>query len=151
MIVFEQNIVISNEQNNQHLYYEFNLEKMAKKLTIDFSYNPKIVDLNEQLAKTMLKATMNKFYSIHPYNDDNISMFLPLTNHITLSLDSPNGWIGTAHRGNNISHIELTNENADRGFNLTNLIPGIWGFSLSVNCLISKQCTCFVKIEVEYE
>lgn len=128
----------------------FTVQENAKKLFITYSYSPKILE-DEEKSKRLIKANILKDApeDVDAYTD--YGKFMPLKNLITLSLDSPEGYVGAAHRQDSEQHHEIGEDFASPGFIKCKPEKGEWILSLDVHAVVTEKVICKVKIEAGEE
>ena len=89
------------------------------------------------------KTENRKNYSDYTEREE----YLPLKNHITISLDSPLDYVGAAHRHGNNQHVIISEDFSSVGFEKTKIEKGKWVLTLNVHALITEKADFSVKIE----
>lgn len=138
----------SDEKSNK--YIPFTVPEGISKLFITYSYSPKNLRDKEksyELIKENILRDAPEDIDRYPDYDE----FLPLKNLVTLSLDSPEGFRGAAHRHDENQFHEIGKSFASPGFLKSNIIEGEWRLSLNVHAVVTDICTCRIKIEGEAE
>lgn len=138
MTVFEKEIRLTKENQKTNITLPFTLDSSAEKLVITYSYSPKILADREESIRL-----------IEEWTNTDTEKYLPLKNLVTLSLDSPDGYRGAAHRhAENQTHI-ISESFSSNGFLKTKIKKGEWKISLNVHAVVTEYCDCKLKIEVE--
>ena len=135
-----------DEKSTRHI--PFNVPEGVSKLCITYSYSPKILeDKNksiELIKENLIRDAGEDFTEYTDYGE-----FLPLKNLVTLSLFSPEGIRGAAHRQADKQYHEIGKDFASPGFLKGKIIEGQWTLCLNVHALVTDACTCNIKIEGE--
>lgn len=148
MIVLKKKLTIEAKQNRLHINIPFQIPSEGKKLYINFSYKPHRYNDKERCIP-MLRKALAHYAPEKSYTDEDLLRYLPLKNLVTVSLDSPSGAVGSAHRHNdNQKHI-ISEVESSRGFIKQKIIQGDWNITLSVHSIVSPQID--VELEVSYE
>ncbi|MGN0570928.1 MAG: hypothetical protein ACI4K9_01955 [Candidatus Fimenecus sp.] len=145
--VLETAVRVTPAQEKTNIFLPFSLEKEVEQLKIVYSYAPKLSDgeAAKEAAEKCLQRDAGKYRAQYPAAE----AFLPLKNLITLSLDSPKGYRGAAHRQADSQVHILTEQTASPGFLPGKLPAGDWRLVLNVHALVTPFCDCCIKIEVE--
>ena len=138
----------SDSKNNRYIY--FNVPEGTEKLFITYSYSPKILEDKEK-SYTLIRENILRDApeDIDRYTD--YDEFMPLKNLVTLSLDSPFGFRGAAHRHDEKQYHEICKDFASPGFLKGEIFKGQWRLSLNIHAVVTDICTCRIKIEGEAE
>lgn len=107
--VLNKKISLTPKDTKTNIEIPFDIEENADKLKISFKYLPKILEDEEkakQLVKDCILKDADKFADAKEYQ--NIQEFLPLKNLVTISVYSPDEYIGAAHRHDNEQTIFLS-------------------------------------------
>jgi hypothetical protein len=124
-----------------HITYTFNLQKEAKRLNIDFSYAPKILE-DRPKAKELICEGINE-YILEDQRDGfmrNWDSFLPVQNLLTISIDYYDEFRGCAHRHPNEQHIYIAENDATPGFIAGKIAPGQWKVTISAHAVVTDIC-----------
>jgi hypothetical protein len=134
---------LSANQAQTHLIYEFGVSGQCRKLHIDFSYSPKVLD-NERLSEEIIRESLRKYVVIDdgggPASEEGWRRFLPLKNLITVSVDDPNGFRGACHRHDPVQHLFVAADFASPGLMPGMLTPGKWSVMLSIHAIVTETC-----------
>lgn len=126
-----------------HYRFPFTIDKPCNSMTIKYKYHPKALQDNRLSAQLISDCYARYGLSA---SDSDIEAELPLNNHITLSLDSPAGLVGTAHRHANDTEFIISEGFATEGFNKTQIIDGEWAIALSTHAVLSDKV--FAEVEI---
>ncbi len=122
---------INPENDKSNITHSFSVPKGISKLIIEFSYSPKALE-DEEAALSIIQNALEKY----EIKNRRAEEFLPVTNLVTLSLDSPEGYIGCAHRPQNVQRHEISKSASSKGFECCEIISGIWKIVLNVHCAV---------------
>ncbi len=136
-----------------HLPIEFDLDWDFEELHIYTEYSPKDVT-DEALCKDMINDALDRFVPADKRANYDWHNFVPVKNHITISLDyksttSATGaykYIGCAHRHDPVLHHIISSDFASPGFEPHSAVKGRYRVVLSLHN-VSKDA--FFKLRVE--
>lgn len=147
--LFKKTIELHREDNKTNLTFPFSLPEGAEKLTVQFSYTPKILEDKEE-SKTQIKACLKKDgVPQKRYTEAEIESYLPIVNLVTISLDDPKGYRGCAHRHDAKQCHVFTNTKAPVGFVARPLEAGTWQLHFHMHAVVSEVCLAQVNITAE--
>lgn len=144
--VMEREVTILPENNKTNIILPFTVSEAAKLMKITYSYSPKILEDSER-AKLLIEECLEKDAGEFKKDYPDWEEFLPLKNLITLSLDSPEGYRGAAHRHDHEQTHILSEKDASAGFLKGEITAGEWRLTLSVHTVVTEECLCKIKIE----
>ena len=119
--------VLTPESSRHNLYFPFEVPEGVKKLKIAFSYTPKYLS-DEARTEALIEEGFQKY--ILP--EDRGAMaelrtsIRPLVNLVTISLDSPRGYTGAAHRQASEQLHFIGEGISSPGFEDMPVTPGTW-------------------------
>lgn len=144
MILFEGSCVLGTncDKKNTSLYFE--VPASVHSLKIEYDYTPK--EPEESIAVEAIKAGLHQ-YGQH-LSDKDPYHYLPAKNLVTLSLDSPSGYRGAAHRQDAKQVHQIGADAASPGFCAGPIEPGRWRLSLNGHCIMCPV-TCNLKVTGE--
>ena len=145
-VIFEKNFFLTPENEKTNVPLDFYVEDDFSKLEIHYAYSPKNMDDIEKsmvLIDENIKRDAGENYGDYTSREE----YLPLKNHITISLDSPSAYIGAAHGHSNKQHHIISEEFSSVGFEKTKIEKGKWTLTLNVHALITEKADFCVKIE----
>lgn len=146
--VLKGRYVLTRKDQSTHRKIPFTVPCNAEKMHISVSYEPKY-NYDEEYGLDLIERSMLKQAGEPLMSKGEMRAALPLDNHLSFSVDSPDGPAGTAHRGNNVQHFTISAEGADGGFYPCEIKSGEWIFTVSVTCIITDEITVSLDIEVE--
>ena len=129
--------VLTRKDMSTHRAIPFTVPAGAHRMRISVSYDPKY-NFDEEYGLALIEKSMK----------EQIGELLPIDNHLSFSLDSPLGAVGTAHRGNNSQEFEISETDANGGFYPTPITAGEWTFTVSVTCIVTDEIKVSLRIEV---
>lgn len=132
------------EQNCRHIHIPFELPHDGKELCVRFSFSPSKLE-DKSKALELIRKGMTVYEPDKEYDDAELEEFLPLKNMLTLSIDSPKGFIGTAHRFCIKQIHKISAENSSRGFLPHMVEKGEWSITVSPFHFV----TLFVDFDLE--
>ncbi|WP_410770199.1 hypothetical protein [Fontibacillus sp. BL9] len=126
-----------------HITYQFHVEHALSSLEIDFRYSPKPF-LDREASQPLILEAIETYsdpawVELHKKQWEN---FYPLQNLLTLSLDSPTGFRGSAHRhAPEQQHIICPDwSKTSPGFIAGDVPSGVWKVTISVHCVVTPDC-----------
>lgn len=124
-----------------HITYQFYLPQSTERLAIDFSYTPKILE-DKNLSRVLIEEALDKYValSLQAVYKEKWEKFVPLQNLLTLSIDDPEGFRGSAHRHPNNQHHVLSLHESSPGFFAGPIQEGVWRVTISVHCVVTTEC-----------
>lgn len=138
----------SEEKTTRHI--PFSVPEGVKKLIIAYSYSPKILEDKEK-SYELIKENIIRDGGEDVEGYKAYEQFMPLKNLVTLSLFSPEGFRGAAHRQAENQLHEISTEAASYGFLKGEITKGQWELCLNVHAIVTEGCKCIIKIEGECE
>lgn len=131
-----------------HIPFPFTVDREAEGMEISFSYDPKVLT-DERRARDLIEAGMWMYAdSLGVGGPDHWRSHAPLTNLLTLSLDSPTGFRGCAHRQSHRQSITIGRAAATPGFIPGTVESGLWKATISVHLVVTEQCGFRLQIRV---
>ena len=140
-VLLKIEICLRPQDSSKNYYFPFSIGPDAKELQIDYAYDPKFL-ADDENADRILEEGFGRY--ILPENRDEYrrrkSSFKPLVNLLTLSLDSPSGYVGAAHRQNPEQHHWISANDSAPGFCRCPIEPGDWKICLSTHAVVTTKC-----------
>ncbi|MEG1805211.1 MAG: hypothetical protein RR327_02340 [Clostridia bacterium] len=123
-----------------NIIHEFCVDEDFSKLTINFSYSPKVMADKNKSIELITQAM--KIYAPSPHENayGKAEDYLPIVNLLTVSLDSPTEYIGCAHRHANSQQHVISKDNSSLGFKKTEICKGKWRVVVNLHCVITESC-----------
>lgn len=121
-----------------HISYSFFVPKGHDKINIYFHYGPKRLD-DRNLSKELIHNGMKK-YEGSVEDPDNWEQYLPLMNHITLSVDDPSHFRGATHRHDSELDLSISENQASPGLTPGNIQSGQWKVTLDLHAVVTQNC-----------
>ncbi|MFC3746542.1 hypothetical protein [Paenibacillus sp. GCM10012306] len=124
-----------------HITYQFYLPEGIDSLAIDFKYSPKILE-DKDLSQELITEAIHKYVdpTLQQVYAEQWERFFPLQNLLTLSIDDPEGFRGSAHRHPPVQQHVLSQETSSPGFFAGKIGPGVWKVTISVHCVVTPEC-----------
>ncbi len=146
--VLEGQYEITRKNQSTHVRIPFRVPEKAEKMHISVSYDPKY-NFDEEYGLALIEESMLKQAGEPLMSKGEMRACLPVDNHLSFSIDSPDGAVGTAHRGDNRQNFTISADDAQGGFYPCEIKSGDWTFIVSVTCIVTDTITVSLKIEVE--
>ncbi|MGN0796805.1 MAG: hypothetical protein ACI4M5_01210 [Christensenellales bacterium] len=144
--LFEKTIIITEQDAKSHIRIDFFVPEGYQKLVINTSYSPKY-----EYDMDRCKAFVQKCYINADREGDfdalTMSSYLPLANHISWSIDSPDGYIGTKHLSKPFQKHTISSEWASEGFLPTPIRSGQWSVTASINSIVTEWAEITIEVE----
>jgi hypothetical protein len=146
-ILFEIDSTITPSSNKSQIVHMMYLPKVYKKICVEFSYEPKLLEdrdksrdiIQEALSRYVLEEELQ-------YKREHWEENYPLQNLITLSFDDAEGFRGAAHRHNPRQLLIISEGFASPGL-MPGIIPeGMFKVTLSVHALVTEKCSYSIKV-----
>lgn len=149
-LLVEKELTLKDSDTKKSVAIPFAVSENIKRLFITYSYSPKILE-DEEKSNRLIKENILKDApdDVDAYTD--YGKFMPLKNLVTLSLNSPRGYVGAAHRQDSEQHHEIGETFASPGFIKCKPVNGEWTLSLDIHAIVTDKVICKVKIEAEEE
>ncbi|WP_339321638.1 hypothetical protein [Paenibacillus sp. FSL W8-0194] len=130
-----------------HITYQLYIPKGIDVLEIDFAYNPKTLD-DKETSKPLIEEAIRKYVdpALQEIYLPQWEKFHPLQNLLTLSVDDPDGFRGSAHRHPNHQRHVLSPQTASPGFFAGKVAEGVWKVTISVHCVVTAECRYRLRI-----
>lgn len=147
-VVKEAAIHLTPDDEKTHFRIPFILDKDTKKIVITYSYFPKKLT-DEEKSYELIKENLLRDAGEDAGGYEDYSEFMPLKNLVTLSLDSPEGYRGAAHRQANEQRHIIGKDFASVGFIKGEPPEGEWTLVLNAHAVVTDSVECKIKIEAE--
>jgi hypothetical protein len=137
---------IGPEASKTHISFTFTLGDGTDALELSFGYEPKVLDDDER-AKLLIEEGLAAYGEPGAIvGSEDWKDHAPVSNLLTLSLDDPEGFRGSGHRGAHRQTIRLSETAATPGFLAGPLPAGLWKATISVHLVASGSCTYRLKV-----
>lgn len=143
-IILDKTFTFTPKDNKKNILVEIPLDKNYDSLVIEASYSPKDVD-DLELSKKLIEAGMKKHIH-HKVGPNDWKQYLPLKNHITLSLDFEEEYLGAVHRHAQSQKHIISETFSSPGFKKHKIIPGKWKIAINIHAAISSEINYHIKI-----
>lgn len=135
---------ITGQDARSHIDHIFRVDKPCKCLKIIFNYYPAYLE-NKAYSERLIRECFVKFTG--SVNEEKVKNYIPLKNLLTLSVDSPKGCLGTAHRHQAKQEHIISAGKASRGFMPAEIIKGEWNVTVSVHSIITDNIDYYLSLE----
>ncbi len=142
-VLLKKSIRVTPEDEKTNIFIPFSVPEGCGKIEIDYSYSPKVLEDEEKSILLVKENLLRDGYE----DKGDYRQYLPLKNLITLSLDSPAGYVGAAHRQADIQHHEISKEFASVGFDKTEILAGEWVLALNLHAVVTDECRCEIEVK----
>lgn len=148
MIVLKEQRRLFAEESCRHIFIPFEVPFDGAELCVRFSFSPSILeDKNKALA--LLRQGMARYEPEKKFDNSELEKFLPLNNMLTLSIDSPDGFVGTAHRYGIKQLLKISAKKSARGFFPQAVKKGIWRVTVSPFHFVTQYVDFDLEVNVE--
>lgn len=134
--------------SKSHIRYSFYIQESYDSIKVRFKYAPKNVE-DKDLSKKLVLESLKKYGYLQEgenTSEKNLDDFLPLQNHITISIDDPEGFRGATHRHDFNLELVLNEKESTPGLETRANALGMWDITLDLHALISEDCTYCVEV-----
>lgn len=130
-----------------HITYQLYIPEGIDVLEIEFAYDPKTLD-DKKASKPLIEEAIRKYVdpALQGVYSQQWDKFYPLQNLLTLSVDDPHGFRGSAHRHPNHQRHILSLYAASPGFFAGQVGEGVWKVTISVHCVVTPECRYRLRI-----
>ncbi|MFC4602024.1 hypothetical protein [Cohnella hongkongensis] len=130
-----------------HITYQFHISAPLPALQIDFQYAPKRLE-DKSESRRLIEQSIEQY--VHPSLQaaymDKWEQFMPLQNLLTISVDDPSGFRGSAHRHPEKQRHLLALSSSSPGFIPGAIREGIWRITISVHCVVTPDCDYLLRV-----
>lgn len=140
------NLTPDDEKGNRLI--PFVLDRDFEKLVITCSYSPKILE-DENETNRLIKENLVRDAGEDADEYTDYSEFIPLKNLITLALEAPDGFVGSAHRQAESQRHEIGEDFASVGFVKTKIKAGQWCAVLNCHAIVTDSVRYEITVEAE--
>lgn len=138
--------VFTDDDHHTHKTFPFEVPEGLKEIRVKMAYAPKDFD-DEEKSLEIIRDILRKDAWYSTFTEEEVRGFLPLRNHISVSLDSPDGWLGTAHRHAPRQEYFVNADDCACGFRPAEIKAGEWKITLSLNCVVTGTVNVRVTVE----
>lgn len=146
--LFRKKIVATPADLNTHIDFELNVDDNYDTLTIITSYAPKCL-YDKQSALLILKDFIIPQAPNQTFDNNTLSKYIPLKNHISWSISSPTKLIGTKHLSHQYQIHKISKISSSSGFEPCEISQGKWIITASINGLFTPTCDILVVVLAE--
>jgi len=144
-ILLKKSIRVTLEDEKTNIFIPFSVPEGCGKIEIDYSYSPKDLE-DEKRSRGLIKENLIRDGWDEIAEKGDYKEFMPLKNLITLSLDSPEGYVGAAHRQASQQHHEISEEFASVGFDRVKITAGEWSLALNLHAVVTDEACCEIEV-----
>ncbi len=144
MVICEKKLTLYPKDEKKNISLPFVVPFDSDEMKITFSYSPKVL-VDTERAKKLITDCLIRDGEGEKANE--WEKYLPIVNLVTLSLDSPEGFVGAAHRHDPKQEHIISKDSASFGFFPGEIKAGQWVLTLNVHALVTESCECEIKIE----
>jgi len=150
-LLFKAEKTLTPADSKTHIALPFELPAGLAEIELRFSYTPKRCE-DTALSKQLILEGLEK-YAPDTTRDLPVAWegYLPVQNLLTLSLDSPAGYAGCAHRHNPVQRHVVAPGRCSPGFSVANLEPGQWRAVVSAHCVATPSCAFILEVYAKPE
>ncbi len=141
-------IRLTRDDEFTHRKVEFSVPTDAKRIVVTARYTPKYLEDYAQ-AEPMIEACMRTQGQIERPDPADMRRCMPLSNHLSYSLDGPDGWLGTAHRHNPEQVLTVGAQATEGFFDTPILRAGDYALTISVNSIVTQTIDAYIRAEYE--
>lgn len=131
---------LTPKDSGTHIALPFVVPACCETLWIRYSYTPKTLE-DLQASERIIEAALTR-YAPGEYRAGygNWTDYLPLKNLATLSLDSPGGYCGCAHKQDSDMTFSVSRTEAGWGFHPPEHMEGSWRAVISCHAIVTAAC-----------
>ncbi|MEK3885168.1 hypothetical protein [Paenibacillus sp. PL2-23] len=125
-----------------HITYQLPIIGQLASLELEFRYSPKVL-VDQEAAQSLIIEAIERYNepSHAELQKQQWERYTPLQNLLTLSVDDPNGFRGSAHRHSPEQKYKIAGLASSPGFINGELPEGLWRITISVHCVITPECS----------
>ncbi len=147
-VLLKKSIRVTPEDEKTNIFIPFSVPEGCGKIEIDYSYSPKDLE-NEEKSIVLIKENLIRDGWDEIAEKGDYKEFMPLKNLITLSLDSPEGYVGAAHRQAATQHHEISENFSSVGFDRVKIAAGEWILALNLHAVVTDECVCEIEVSAD--
>ncbi len=136
------------ENSGTHISFPFVIDKPAKELRIEFSFSPDIME-DKGKARAIIREAFIKYTGT--VDEEKVDNYLPMKNLLTISVDGPEKFGGTAHRHMAVQKLFINKDKATRGLLPIDIVSGEWKIILSVHAVATEYTDYSIRAEAQYD
>ncbi|MDD4316299.1 MAG: hypothetical protein PHC84_03960 [Clostridia bacterium] len=148
MIVLHEHRRLTESESCRHIYIPFEAPCGGNALTVKFSFQPATLE-DRQQSLEIIRRGMEIYEPGIRRNDAELEEFLPLKNMLTLSIDSPDGFIGAAHRHSVNQLHKISAQKSSRGFVPCAVTKGRWIITVSPFHFVTPYVDFDLEVSIE--
>lgn len=145
-LLFTAEKTLTPADSKTHVAFAFEVPAALAAVELRFSYAPKRCEDRGLSRRLILEGLRRYGTAAAPGQALRWQDYLPVQNLLTLSLDTPSGYAGCAHRHNPVQRHTVAPGNCSPGFAVTSLEPGLWRAVVSAHCVATPQCVFALEV-----
>lgn len=146
--LLENTYILDKSHFRTHYRVPFYVPEGVRTLVVKVSYFPKTCEDKDYCEKLTYDCMMSQAGE-ELFSKSQLRVYYPLKNHLSFSLDDPDGWRGTAHRGDESQQFVVSDAFASEGFFQGAVKSGQWAFTASVNSIVTDTIKMTLTVEAE--
>lgn len=138
-ILLERSFSLCRADDKTNVFLPFQVAKPYQRLIIYWNYEPHLVT-DDKIAAQEIQRCCRRYLPEDKWPDEPIDpkQYEPIFNFVTVSLDSPSGYVGCAHRHDANMKLILSKTAASPGLEPCPICPGQWRAVLHVHAVIQE-------------
>ncbi|MFW5780668.1 MAG: hypothetical protein ACOCWI_04380 [Bacillota bacterium] len=148
MTIFTKKIKLTEKDKYTHMNIPFEVFEEANKLILSFSYFPKFF-YDKKKSLQLVREGLARYAPEKTFSDEDLQRFLPIKNLLTVTLDSPKGVVGTAHKQSEEQQHIISENHSSQGFLKQKIIKGKWNITVSSHSIVSPVVDVMLEVAVE--
>lgn len=132
--------VLTPSDSKTNIAFPFAVPESCQRLWFSYSYSPKELT-DRETAREIIERGLAR-YAPEPFRSGygQWTDYLPLVNLVTLSLDSPEGYCGCAHRHDPRICFSIDRSTAGPGFCPPGQLAGTWRAVINCHAVVTEAC-----------
>lgn len=135
--------VFHPEDTATTLEFSLQVPEGQKALEIHLDYSPKKLEDTSVTERLLGEGFVN--YQV-PVEAQESMKKMTLTNLLTVSLWSPEQYVGAVHRGDNHQRLFVSAEKSTEGFHAHDMAEGTWTLTLHFHSIFTSECAVNLKV-----
>lgn len=138
-ILLERSFSLHRADEKTNIFLPFLALRPYGRLMVFLQYAPHLVT-DDKIAAREIRRCCQRYLPEETWPDEPIDpkRYEPIFNFVTLSLDSPSGYVGCAHRHDANMRLLVSVTDASPGFEPCPIGPGQWRAALHVHAVIQE-------------
>ena len=146
-ILLERSFSFRRANEITNIFLPFQIRRPYERLMAFLQYAPHRVT-DDKLAVQEIRRCCRQYLPEETWPEEPVDpkRYEPIFNFVTLSLDSPSGYVGCAHRHDANMRLFLTEAAASPGFEPCPICPGPWRVVLHVHAVVQEPVTGSLRV-----